>query len=76
MFKAVTATLETDENGVTYAVSAAAGRLEGSWKDISAPYSGSGITGTLATPLLTGAFRTLFFFIRFIPSLLTCSKGN
>ena len=28
---------------------AAAGRLEGSWKDISAPYSGSGITGTLAT---------------------------
>ena len=34
---------------LAFAVSAAAGRLEGSWKDISAPYSGSGITGTLAT---------------------------
>ena len=41
--------VEDKLNGVTYAVSAAAGRLEGSWKDISAPYSGSGITGTLAT---------------------------
>ena len=40
--------MEDKLNGVIYAVSAAAGKLEGSWTDMQAPYANPGISSTLA----------------------------
>ena len=40
--------VEDKLNGVIYAVSAAAGKLEGSWTDMQAPYANPGISSTLA----------------------------